>query len=70
MLDPCTWGLLHLSLRVAELGVPGKLGAPGLQSEANFLTCLNKLSFLMRSWKSVFWQFLACDLLCGLDGVS
>ena len=33
MLDPCTWGLPHLSLRVAELGAPGKLGAPGLQSE-------------------------------------
>ena len=33
MLHPCTRGLPHLSLRVAELGAPGNLGAPGLQSE-------------------------------------
>ena len=33
MLDRCTLGLPHLSLGVAELGAPGKFGAPGFQSE-------------------------------------
>ena len=38
-LDPCTWGLPHLSLRVAELGAPGNLGHLDFRvrkEEANF----------------------------------
>ena len=64
MLDPCTWSLPRLSLRVVELGAPGKLGAPELQSEkrrGKLLNMLNTLSFLARSWKNVFLQCLAFE---------
>ena len=50
MLDPCTWGLPHLSPRVAELGAPGNLGAPGLQSEKRRGTLLNMFENLLFSY--------------------
>ena len=72
MLDPCTWGLPHLSLGVAELGA-GMFGAPGFQSEkrrGKFLSMFEHFVWSRTLMKDVFWQFLACDLLCGFDGVS
>ena len=57
MLDPCTWGLPHhwgwpnLGQRVSL----GHLGFRAGKEEANFWTCLNTLSFLVRSWKKVFF---------------
>ena len=50
MLDPSTWGLPHLSLRVAELGAPGNLGAPGLQSEKRRATLLNMFENFLFSY--------------------
>ena len=57
MLDPCTWGLPHhwgwpnLGQRVSL----GHLCFRAGKEEANFWTCLNTLSFLVRSWKKVFF---------------
>ena len=61
MLDSCTWGLPHVSVRVAELRVPGVR-----KEEANFWTCLNTLPFPARSWKNVFLQ---CLTFCFREGV-
>ena len=57
MLDPCTWGLPHhwgwpnLGQRVSL----GHLDFRARKEEANSWTCLNTLSFLVRSWKKVFF---------------
>ena len=65
MLDPCRWGLPHSSLRVAEFGAPGNLGAPGLQSEKRRGTLLNMVEHvlfsyvLMEEWKNVFLHIFA-----------
>ena len=57
MLDPCTWGLPHLSLRVAELGAPGSLGAPGLQSEKRRGTLLSMFENIILSFV-LFEEFI------------
>ena len=56
ILDPCTWGLPHLTYQWGwpNLGhrvTLGHLDFRVRKEEAHFWTCLNTFSFLMCSWK-------------------
>ena len=70
-LDPCTWGLPHLSLRVAELGAPGNLGHLDFRvrkEEANFWTCLKLVLFLCAHRRMYFGNFWPVTFFAVLMG--